>query len=510
MARPANRQRARHGAVFILCLGFCGCLSGPLQLAPPNQSTVKATQASAPPRWAGTGDWGDPVTQDTQTIVDSARTSPAIPQATPAAAGNVLPVSASTVPTDAFGEAREALARLESYSAEEKPEPKPVFQIRGRIQAEAALVQQSARDQAILGTIENGYGFRRARLGAQGDVGEQVHWVSEFDFAGGNINFKDVYVAVQQLPIVGAIRVGHFCEPFSLEGATSSNVFPFVERSSADALDPSRNWGVGLFSYTENQRLTFQAGAFRSGTASDGNDLGNGNDMAYTCRLTALLWYENSSDVYRLLHIGGAFSQQKPPNDVVTFSQAPQSNLIDISDDPLSPFVKNLTINATQLQRYNVQSALVLGPLSFHAEWNAAYIEQIGGGPVFLHGGYVFASYFLTGEHREYVPTEGAFGTTHVRSPFLCMKGKPALRCGPGAWELVARVDYLHFASSNLPPQSNGLLQGDDVAETTLGVNWYLNDNARVMFNFVHAVPVDPNYGPSWANAFFVETAVFW
>ena len=70
--------------------------------------------------------------------------------------------------------------------------------------------------------------------------------------------------------------------------------------------------------------------------------------------------------------------------------------------------------------------------------------------------------------------------------------------------------DYLHFASPNLPPQSNGLLQGDNVAETTLGLNWYLNDYTRMMFNYVHAVPVDPNFGPSWDNAFFVETAVFW
>ena len=41
--------------------------------------------------------------------------------------------------------------------------------------------------------------------------------------------------------------------------------------------------------------------------------------------------------------------------------------------------------------------------LSFQAEWNAAYISQIGGSPVYLDGMYVYASYFLTGEHREYI-----------------------------------------------------------------------------------------------------------
>jgi hypothetical protein len=30
------------------------------------------------------------------------------------------------------------------------------------------------------------------------------------------------------------------------------------------------------------------------------------------------------------------------------------------------------------------------------------------------------------------------------------------------------------------------------------------------MFNYVHAVPVDPNFGPSYADAFFIRTAIFW
>ena len=191
---------------------------------------------------------------------------------------------------------RPGIAALDFSPTEEKPDAKPVFEVRGRIQAEAAIAGQSARDQMILGTVQDGVGFRRARLGAQGTVGEQVEWVAEFDFAGGDISFKDVFVGVKDLPIVREVRVGHFCEPFSLEGATSSNVFPFVERSAAYSLDPARNWGVGFYSYTDNERLTFQAGAFRNGTGNDGDRAGNGNNMAYTFRLTALPWFENSTN----------------------------------------------------------------------------------------------------------------------------------------------------------------------------------------------------------------------
>ena len=67
----------------------------------------------------------------------------------------------------------------------------------------------------------------------------------------------------------------------------------------------------------------------------------------------------------------------------------------------------------------------------------------------------------------------------------------------------------MNFNNANIPP-SHGLKVGDRDAELTLGVIWYLNDYMRFVFNYVHVVPVDPNFGPSFADAFFVRTAIFW
>jgi len=68
----------------------------------------------------------------------------------------------------------------------------------------------------------------------------------------------------------------------------------------------------------------------------------------------------------------------------------------------------------------------------------------------------------------------------------------------------------MNYSSANLPLTSGGLRQGDRVADATFGVNWYLNDNTRFLFNYVHAVPVDPNFGPSFADAFFISCQIFW
>lgn len=391
----------------------------------------------------------------------------------------------------------------------EKEATKLKWELRGRIHADAIMVDQSPKNIEDFGNFQNVVGFRRARIGAQGTVGENVDWVAEVDFAGGDVALKDMWIGINDLPIVRRIRVGNASVPFSLEGQTNSNYITFCERSPIMSLDPARKWGVYFLSYTEDERITLQAGIYRSGTNSTGNDSGDGNDMGYIARITALPWYED--DGRYLFMIGGAFVQQFAKDDKVTIGQGAQSSLLSGSDDPGSPFVPTITVPATQNQLYNAQSAVVLGPLSFQAEWSATSIDQIGGGPVFLHGFYAYASLFLTGENRNFVKKDGAFGMTQVQSPFLCPIEKNFCGRGCGAWELAVRFAYVNFNNSNLP-LNDGLKVGTNDAETTVGLNWYLNDYTRIMFNWVHAVPVDPNPGggPSAANAFFIRTAIFW
>jgi phosphate-selective porin OprO/OprP len=445
--------------------------------------------------------------------------SPAQPASTTSKADN-QDRDAPRPPQASSQDSTEKDTKAENSNADNKNSPlddadkdkdpnKPTINLRGLIQTDALFVTQSQKDQEILGNLQNATGFRRARLGADGTVGEQVNWSSIFDFAGGEINFKDVYVGVDELPYVRRARIGHMCEPFSLEGATSTNFFPFVERSPIMALDPSFSWGVAFFSYTDDERATFSAGAFRSGSNGAGDDIDDGNDMAYIVRVTGLPWYDEASCGRYLMHLGAAVSQVFPHDDIVSINQGPQSSLLPISDNPGSPFLPTITIASNSQQLFNLEWAMVLGSFSMEAEWSATNIEQIGGGPVFLHGSYVFASWYLTGENRQYLTRDGAFGMTHVLRPFVCMNGKQHWAKGPGAWELLVRFAYTNFASPNIPP-NNGLQVGDRLAEYTVGLNWYLNDNTRIMFNWLHAVPVDPNFGPSYGDEFAIETAIFW
>jgi len=395
---------------------------------------------------------------------------------------------------------------------QEAPAPKdPTIKLRGRIEADSDTVTQSPKDKALFGNFQDAVGFRRLRLGSEGTAGDVTRWVAEVDFAGGNVALKDAFLAIDHLPYLREIRVGHMAEPFSLEGQIRSVWFPFTERSPAFTFDPARNWGVGFFSYTDDQRLVVQAGLFKSGTDSTGTDVGDGNDLAYTARIVGLPWYEETDDSLHMLHVGGAASQRYAKDNTVSFNQGPQSSLLQSgSDNPRTPFVPAVSIPANQYQLYNLQSAVVLGPLSFQAEWDATRVEQIGGGPVVLSGWYVQASYFLTGEHRNYNREVGTFWEPTVRRPFVCTDGRSAVAQGPGAWEVAARLAYLDFDSPNLPRGSNGLPVGTRQTTITVGLNWYLNDNARIMVDWVHTIPTFPPFGSSAADLVTVRSAVFW
>jgi phosphate-selective porin OprO/OprP len=386
----------------------------------------------------------------------------------------------------------------------------PTFEVRGRIEADAVMVAQSSASKALIGDLQNGFGFRRARLGAQGVVGTSARWVAEIDFANGNFRPRDLYVAVLALPGVRELRVGYFREPFSLEGATSSRFITFMERSPLNQLDPARNWGVAGSWWPENERMTFAIGAFRDGTNNGGFSGGDGGHWALTTRVTGLPVYEDAEGVFRLVHIGAAFSNRIPANGVVTYAPNPQSNVLDVSDSPASPFLPPINVPANSQQLYNLQAAAVRGPLSVQGEWFGTAIQQKGDGVVFLHGFYIDVSYFLTGEHRGYDRKEAGFSRVSVRRPLVKTADTPT--SGFGAVEVAARFAVADFISDNL--SSNGPMalapNGAVLYQTTFGLNWYLNDYTRVMFNYTIAVPDARGVPALPVHVFGIRTAIFW
>ena len=247
---------------------------------------------------------------------------------------------------------------------EELLSPKPTFQFRGRIEAEAITATQSQESKDVIGNLQNGFGSRRVRLGAQGAIVTSASWMSEVEGAGGNVRLRDVFIWLDALPGVRQIRIGHFREPFSLEGMTSSNFITFLERSPPNEFDPARNWGVAGFWWPESERVLYSLSAFRNGTSSGGQSIGDQGTWAAATRHTGLPVYAPDDSAYRLVHLGGAFSYRNPVDGVVVYAASPASSLLTVVDSPPTPLLPPVAIPANSQQLYNLEAAWVRGPLS--------------------------------------------------------------------------------------------------------------------------------------------------
>jgi phosphate-selective porin OprO/OprP len=124
----------------------------------------------------------------------------------------------------------------------------------------------------------------------------------------------------------------------------------------------------------------------------------------------------------------------------------------------------------------NPEFALVRGPLSLQSELTWASLDEVDGDTTDLYGAYVYVSWFLTGEHRNYDPSQGRFERITPFENFWIVRTPRGDPRGRGAWELGARWSYLEFPDYG----------GQQLQDLTVGMNWYWNPHTRVMFNWIH------------------------
>ena len=342
------------------------------------------------------------------------------------------------------------------------------LKIGGRIQHDYAYFAEDGDIERRLGRdFDDGTEFRRARLYFSGTVYDDIDFKVQYDFAGGDADFKDVYLGMKNVPYVGHVRVGHFKEPFSLEELASSNDITFMERSLVNTFAPSRNTGVMVFDNLLGERMTWAVGVFRQ--TDDFGDGTGGRDYNVTARLTSLPWYEDQGK--KLLHLGLAYTHQNYEDDTIRFRAGPEAHLAP-------RLVDTGTFSAEYGDFIGAEAAVVYGPFSLQGEYVHSFIEgrdRRVGDPDFWVAS-IQASYFLTGEHRPYKTSTGTFGRVRPLRNY----GRGG---GPGAWELAARASYLNLNDAGV--------DGGRLIDLTLGLNWYLNPNVRTMWNYVLADPSD-------------------
>lgn len=360
---------------------------------------------------------------------------------------------ASIRPAAGESDPNEVKIKMDKGLKIESADGKYSFQPFGRVHVDATNFIDDKSDQP------NGANFRRARLGFKGDIGEDLNYKAEVDFGGESVNLKEMYLAYTGFEPAD-LWIGNFKPPVGLEQNTSSNYMEFIEQAPVtNAFTRDEILGIAAKGGGENWSLA--AGVFNEDASVNSAD---DESVSFDAKGTIDL-LQNSPNVLHL-GLGGSYRSPNATSESVSLSAKPAGtgrNLISTGgiDD-----VDSVTV-------LGAEAAAVFGPFSAQGEYMRYSAEQSSGADPEFDGWYAQASYFLTGETRPYKGNTGNFDRVKPKSPFSLKNG------GWGAWEVLARIDNLDLNDS-----SSGI-EGGEMTDITLGLNWYLRDNARLMFNYV-------------------------
>ncbi len=134
----------------------------------------------------------------------------------------------------------------------------PTVTVTDFFQLDAGFYNQDAANRATLEDIEDGAGFRRARLAATGNVTERTSYIMEFDLAQAQARIVDMWMQFSETP-VGNVRIGRYRQPFGMTELSGIREIPFLERPLPFALSPFRQTGVMLFDTALDERMTWAA-----------------------------------------------------------------------------------------------------------------------------------------------------------------------------------------------------------------------------------------------------------
>jgi phosphate-selective porin OprO/OprP len=310
---------------------------------------------------------------------------------------------------------------------------------------------------------DNATEVRAARLGIEGNFLQGFKYKLETDFADSTVDLKDAYIEYSGEFVDPAyVRVGQYKTPNSLEELTSRRFITFMERAAiVDAFE--LDYQIGLGGGLGGENWGVNAGLFGQNASEQHNN--EGYAIAGRGHYAFLYGPEDSGNA---VHLGASARYRNLDND--TFDSQARYR-----QRPFFHFTGTRSVDTGAIDDAEgdvwagAEFAWVQGPFSLQSEVANTALQRKNGEDDAnnLWGGYLGASYFLTGEHRNYDPERGVFDRVKVEHPL--QDG------GAGAWEVAARADYIDL-------NNEGVKGGEQISYIG-GVNWYPNNFVRFMLD---------------------------
>ncbi len=422
----------------------------------------------------------------------------------------------------------------------ESADGKNVIKLRGLLQADYRSFQQGANDvrgrsNGRAGNLD-GDGFheandtgllRRVRPTIEGTVLGKYDYRFTPDFGNGNSVIVDAYLDARLDPAF-KLRAGKYKPFVGLERLQGGGDIKFVERSYVtNAILPNRDVGISLYGDIFGEKLNYAFG-INNGVV-DGGNISSGSEFEGNKEFTARLFATPFKDeTNALAGLGFGIAGTTTNIDGEKNLNFTDSSAADATRNGLPSYVTNgqqtffrygggIVADGSRT-RIAPQANWYYGPFGLITEY--ARVSQdvskaVGGSPAAgggLPAGFngvlentdrklkhdawqIAGSYLITGE-------DASFKGVKPKNDFDLDKG------GWGAWELVARYSEINldedtfknangvnsgeFGGTATAAQAAGLAYSDlsrsakSAKSWTAGVNWYLNQNAKIQLNYEH------------------------
>ena len=333
------------------------------------------------------------------------------------------------------------------------------LRIGGRLQLDAGTFTQSRRFAAERGRLEDGVAFRRARIDVRARLHRNLHLSVGCENRGGRAALLPAFFELRGLPGRTRVRVGFTRAPLTLQAATSSLHLPHFERGVVNRLAPGLRSGLFLSGTDAAERLRWHLSLYRETDLRGASAPRDDEAYGLALRLRGDAW--RGSEGGRL-HLGFGIAGEDYGNAGVRFRERPGLRLLDFTvDTGRLEARRGLTLSA--------EVALQLG--AFDASADAVWLRLSGvAGRPWLVAYQARASWFITGESRDFDTRRGGFARLRPHRPWPD---------GPGAWELGLRFEHLELDA--------GGVGGGEQTQTTLLLAWHLDGFTRVSFAWIHA-----------------------
>ena len=318
--------------------------------------------------------------------------------------------------------------------------------------------------------------IRRLRPYFEGTVGKYYDFRFMEDFGQGTTILEDAYADIHYWPEF-RLRVGKFKEPVGLERLEEDRALKFVERGLPTDLVPDRDLGFNFHGDLFAQRVEYALGLFNGtadNTATADGDNNDGKDFA--ARIFVHPFADTSLEYARQLGFGvaGTYGDERSTTIDSSYKSAGQNVFFSyakgvVAAGPryrISPQADYYWKSFGLLGEFVQNTQRLLLPPS---TGKAAHPRTISN-----QAWQLAATYLLTGE-------DATYGQVKPRRNFDPIGG------GIGAWEVVARIDDLQI---DRDVYKYGLASAStssrEAFEWALGVNWYLNPNVKMQFDYEH------------------------